>query len=506
MFSSLRARLLISYVIVIVVCLALAALTLILFLRPIQQRLTTARLVGQAAVTVPRVQALLERGLAPEQIADRFATVTARRGTRVLLLDKQGRVLGDTDDAWVGRMVSDVPRSPGGQPQNSGTLTGPDGAPMLYAGGLAGREVPGGPLWVAAVAPSPRSLAALLGELGQGFLMAGLVAFFLSVLLAALIARSVAKPLHQIARAAEAIAAGEYDQKLDIKRPDEVRVLADSFEAMAQQVKASQQAMRDLVANVSHDLKTPLTSIQGFAQALLEGATQDEAARQRAASVIYEESGRLVRMVEELLDLARIETGQMVLDRRPLDLRALVSGVAQALAPVAAEKKVTLQIDLPELPAVVGDGDRLTQVFTNLLDNALKYTTEGDRVQLMGQILKAQPRPRRAGILARSDDSTLASLRADFVEVSIVDTGRGIPAEDLPRVFERFYQADKARTSRKGSGLGLAIAKEIIEAHGGRVGVESVEGLGTRFTVALPVSVNLPGSLNGALTRHLGTV
>ncbi|NIN97078.1 MAG: hypothetical protein GTN93_18435 [Anaerolineae bacterium] len=164
--------------------------------------------------------------------------------------------------------------------------------------------------------------------------------------------------------------------------------------------------------------------------------------------------------------------------------------MAHALTPVAAEKRVTLQADLPELPPVVGDGDRLAQVFTNLLDNALKYTSEGDRVQVTAQVLKAQPRPRRGGVLARPDASTLVSLRTDFVEVSIADTGRGIPAEDLPRIFERFYQTDKARTSRRGSGLGLAIAKEIIEAHGGRIGVESVEGLGTRFTVALPVGTH----------------
>jgi signal transduction histidine kinase len=151
---------------------------------------------------------------------------------------------------------------------------------------------------------------------------------------------------------------------------------------------------------------------------------------------------------------------------------------------------VTLHADLPELPPLVGDGDRLAQVFTNLLDNALKYTSEGDRVQVTAQLLKAQPRPRRGGLLVRPDDTTMVGVRVDFVEVSIADTGRGIPAADLPRIFERFYQADKARTSRRGSGLGLAIAREIVEAHGGRIGVESVEGLGTRFTVALPVDTD----------------
>jgi two-component system OmpR family sensor kinase len=488
MFSTLRARLLLSYVVVIVVCLTLTTLVLILIARPLQQRIAIVRLSAQVTLTVPRVQTLLERGLSPEQIGERLARGSVRQEARVLLLDGQGQVLGDSEGEWVGQRVGEISRTSEGQPRDSGILTGPDGSRLVYAGQLVGPKTPGGPLWVAAVASSPRTLRALVGDLGQGLLTAGALALILSMLLAILIARSVAKPLRQMARAAEAIAAGDYDQKLDIQGPEEVGILAESFEVMAQRVRASQQAMRDLVANVSHDLKTPLTSIQGFAQALLEGATQDEAARQRAASVIYDEASRMVRMVEELLDLARIESGQMVLERRPLDLAALVGGVVQALAPAAAEKRVTLHADLPELPLVTGDGDRLSQVFTNLLDNALKYTSEGDRVQITAQVLKAQPRPQRSRILARPDASTLTSLRADFVEVSIADTGRGIPAEDLPRIFERFYQADKARPSRRGSGLGLAIAKEVVEAHAGRIGVESVEGLGTRFSVALPVS------------------
>jgi two-component system OmpR family sensor kinase len=488
MFSTLRARLLLSYLVIILVCLVLAALTLLLVARPIQQRLVLVRLSAQATLIVPRVQNLLQRGISPQDIAEQLQTLAARRGTRVLLLNGQGRILGDTAGEWTGQVVEGLARNSNAQSRSSGILTGPDGSKQIYAGGPAGQDQAGVPVWAVAVAPSLRTPAAVLGELGQGLLVAGLVALVLSALLAALIARSVAKPLHQMARAAEAIAAQDYDQSLNLRGPEEVRVLADSLQAMAQQVKASQQAMRDLVANVSHDLKTPLTSIQGFAQALLEGATQDEIGRQRAAAVIYEEAGRMVRMVEELLDLARIESGQMTLQRDPLDLRALLDRVAGTLAPVAARKQVTLHMDLPELPWIMGDGDRLAQVFTNLLDNALKFTTAGDRIQVTAQLVKGGPSSRRSGLVARPEDSTLVSLGGEWVEISVADTGRGIAAEDLPRVFERFYQADKARAGRRGSGLGLSIAKQIIETHGGHIRVESVEGLGTRFTLALPVS------------------
>jgi signal transduction histidine kinase len=481
MASSLRARLLISYVVVILVCLALAALTLMVVARPVQQRLLTFRLSSQMALVAPRVRTLVERGRSPEQITDALARVLAGRG-RFLLLDRQGNILGDTDGKWTGKRLLDRPSGA------NGSLTGPDGSDLAYAGVPVGGSGAGDPAWVIVVAPLPRAVASLVGDLGEGLLTAGLLALVVSILLAALIAHSVARPLQQIARAAEAVAAGDYDQKLDIRSPDEVRVLAQRFEAMAQQVKANQQAMRDLVANVSHDLKTPLTSIQGFAQALLEGETRDEAARQQAATVIHDEAGRMVRMVEELLDLARIESGQLVLERHALDMGALIGGVVQALAPAAAQKQVALEASLSPLPPVVGDGDRLAQVFTNLLDNALKYTPEGGRVQVKAQVITAQPSPRRSNPLIRLRASPApADGQAGWVEVSVADTGRGIPAQDLPRVFERFYQVDKARAARRGSGLGLAIAKEIVEAHGGRISVESAEGQGARFTVVLPV-------------------
>jgi signal transduction histidine kinase len=146
--------------------------------------------------------------------------------------------------------------------------------------------------------------------------------------------------------------------------------------------------------------------------------------------------------------------------------------------------------ELPELLPVVADADRLTQVFTNLLDNALKYTPKDGRVQINARQVTAPP-GRNPGLTLRrssADTPTPGDPHAGWIVVSVSDTGCGIPAEDLPRVFERFYQVDKARAARQGYGLGLAIAKEIVEAHGGRIGVESLEGMGTRFTVMLPVA------------------
>jgi signal transduction histidine kinase len=352
-----------------------------------------------------------------------------------------------------------------------------------------------------------------MAELGGGFLVAGAVALLVSLFLGILIARSIALPLQRIARAAGAVAAGDYTHRLQASGPPEVKRVAASFNVMIGQVESSQRAIRDFVSNVSHELKTPLTSIQGFSQAIMEGATQDEAAQRRAASIIHQEASRMARLVEDLLDLARIDSGQVVMDKIPLDLTQILLSTVERLLPQAAQKQVELVKKWDKLPPVVGDGDRLAQVFTNLLDNALHHTPQGGRVTITSKLARGLPRPRRVRPgSVRTDVSTAPSARGDFVEISIADTGPGIPPDDLSRVFERFYQVDKSRQHGRGTGLGLAIAKEIIEAHGGYIraqsgfaaqsgftaqsgfatqsgsATQSEAGEGTKFTVILPLT------------------
>jgi len=489
MFSSLRARLLLSYLVVICVCLVLVTITLVLIARPIQERLLSLRMAIRVAQLAPRLQSVLDAGQTPAQVGQLLGRRAIGTDMRALLLATDGTILGDSADEWTGRQLPGIARQLG-ETRLTGSTVGPDGTSWVYAATPIGRNRPSGELWVVLVAAPPRPVTGLFGDLGEGILIAGGLALVCSALLAALVSRSVAQPLQQMAKVAGAIAGGDYSQKLDTRQPDEVRVLAESLATMMQQVKTSQQAMRDLVVNISHDLRTPLTSVQGFAQALVEGAARDEAARQHAAAIIYEEASRMVRMVEELGDMARIDSGQFKLERSPVDLPGLVRNVAQTLAPMFAEKGISLTTELPELPPVVADADRLTQVFTNLLDNALKYTPKDGHVQVAARQATA-PAGRSPGATLRrgsADAPTPGDPHAGWVAVSVSDTGCGIPAEDLPRVFERFYQVDKARAARQGYGLGLAIAREIVEAHGGQIGVESLEGMGTRFTVTLPVA------------------
>ncbi|WP_374711943.1 two-component system histidine kinase PnpS [Symbiobacterium terraclitae] len=227
-----------------------------------------------------------------------------------------------------------------------------------------------------------------------------------------------------------------------------------------------EQMRTEFVANVTHELRTPLTSIQGFAETLLEGALDDPDTARHFVEIMHRESSHLAELIDELLDLARVESGKFRMKRRPTPPAELIAATVARLAPKAEKKGIQLTAEVPgDLPPVDGDPDRLIQVLSNLVDNAVKYTPAGGRVTL-----------RAAGAEGR-------------VRIAVQDTGPGIPQPDLGRIFERFYRVDKARTrTTGGTGLGLAIAKHIVEAHGGAIEVESEVGRGSTFTVILPVA------------------
>jgi signal transduction histidine kinase len=249
---------------------------------------------------------------------------------------------------------------------------------------------------------------------------------------------------------------------------DEVGELASAFQTMATNVSRAQQAERDLVANVSHELKTPLTSIQGFSQAMLDGTVSGEQDYQELALIIQQESQRMRRLVEQMLELSRLEAGTTPLDLGPVALDEFVEQIGKRYARLGEAKGVSVEWRAPAGLTLNADAGRLEQVLVNLLDNALQYTDTGGRISLFAQY--AQP----SGI--------------SFV---VRDTGKGIPAADVPRLFERFYQVERSRAGQgRHVGLGLAIVREIVDAHHGRIAVESTEGVGTTVTVTIPQSGN----------------
>ena len=222
---------------------------------------------------------------------------------------------------------------------------------------------------------------------------------------------------------------------------------------------------RQFVANVSHELRTPLTSIQGFVEAILDGVVTDKEAAKHYLQIVLDETKRLNRLVSDLLDLSRLESGELPLKLETLYLTPLLEDLAKTIGPLARNEEIQLELDLePSFAPVKADRDRIAEVILNLVHNALRFTPKGGVVRISTRNFEGE------------------------VEVAVADTGPGLPPEELPRVWERFYKSDQARTHGSGgTGLGLAIVKQIVEAHDGKVAVQSEVGKGATFSFSLPI-------------------
>ncbi len=459
----LSARLATAFGAVILLTLLSISLALLALLRndPLTQRLTVLQLTAQAQ----GIEAIMRRdpALRPETEEGRAALheLAQRQERRLLWIGEDGIIHFDSANTWEGRGVGElfsrrVPTQGGRWWGERETERGTwlfAAVPTALGGHLAvGTLIPRLAFW-------RRFRNTLLGPL----LQAGALAMVLAGALALLISRSIVRPLQQLVAAAQAMAEGDLGARAPEEiGPEEVRRLARTFNAMGERIQAGQEAQRAFFANVAHDLRTPLTSIQGFAQALVDGTAATEASRKQAAQAIYEEARRLERMTTALLDLARLEAGAMQMERQPLDLGQLAAERTERLLPRAEQAGLSLRCEPPpQAIRILGDRNRLAQALDNLLDNALRYTPAG------GEVL--------VRLEATAEEAIL----------TVADTGEGIPAEALPHLFERFYRADPARGG-VGAGLGLAIVREIVQAHGGSVAVESQPGEGSRFTLRLP--------------------
>ena len=455
MFSSLRARLWFTYALLVFTALSVVALVLLVYLwrNPLVYRQTYERVQAAERLIMARSSSALkatDRNVL-DWTADNFEV-------RALIYDPNGTILRDTlPSAPVVSLPSD-----GLFRKKVPVVRDARGNAWIYSKAA----MPDGNILVVA-APRPRvaGLSLFADELLPLFLTGGAIALLLSLVLAFVIARWVADPLQKMLSAARAVPSEEI-RPIEPGGPREVQEVMRAFNSMTQRVQASQKSQREFVANVSHELKTPLTSIQGFAQAILDGTADTPEARHQAAQVIHDEAARMHRMALNLMDLARLDAGTADLKMSPLDMGALMNGMAEKFAPLAERAGVTVSVRAASLPTVMGDGDRLAQVFTNLVENALKFTPSGGRVTLSARTVGGS------------------------VEIDVADTGAGIAPEALEHIFDRFYQADasRARRERQGAGLGLAIAREIVAAHGGKISVRSQLGQGATFTVSLPIS------------------
>jgi two-component system sensor histidine kinase BaeS len=299
----------------------------------------------------------------------------------------------------------------------------------------------------------------------EALFYAALAAAIVAIVLGFYLSRSVIAPISAMSLATQRIADGRYDERVQVNGVDELAQLATRFNQMAEKLNEVESMRRRLIGDVSHELRTPLTAIKGSMEGLMDGVLP---ATQETYQQIHAEADRLNRLVDDLQELSRVEAHAYQLDLRPVEVPSLVQTVTKRLAPQAESKRVSLDLDLaPDLPRVLADEDRAVQVLTNLTGNALQYTPEDGKVTIAAQWMNNE------------------------VQISVRDTGVGIPSEHLPHIFDRFYRVDKSRSRRAGggSGIGLTIARALVEAHGGRIWAASAgEGAGSTFTFTLPIA------------------
>ncbi len=295
------------------------------------------------------------------------------------------------------------------------------------------------------------------------FLAAGALAAGVALVMARWLARGMTQPLRDMVGAARRMEIGDYTGRVTSRSRDEVGQLALAFNRMAGELEHLEQTRRDLVANVSHELKTPIAAIRAHLENLLDGVEEPDP---ETIQVMLAQTERLGRLVEQLLDLSKLESGEVPLQRADVALEPLVRRVVSEIEVARPSKDVRINRQIPaDLPPLDADPERVHQVLFNLVDNAVRFVPDGGEV-------------------------TIAAHRHNgSVEISVADNGIGIPREHLPRLFERFYRADTARSRDEGgTGIGLAIARSVVEAHGGHIRAESEPGIGSVFSFDLPVA------------------
>jgi len=331
---------------------------------------------------------------------------------------------------------------------------------LMPGGARMGQEMMGTPQRVGQI-QFASFRAGVFEALGYAALAASVVAVVVSIFLS----RRIVSPLHAMTQATRRIAAGHYDERITVQGEDELSQLAGSFNQMAGQLEQTEAMRRRLIGDVAHELRTPLTTIKGSMEGLMDGVLQPDT---ETFTEILQESERLGRLVDDLQELSRVESGAYTLDKQPVTAAALAATAVKRLQRQFEQKRITLTSSLPaDLPLLLADEDRILQVLTNLLNNALQYTPAAGTV------------------------TVLAQKNAEFVQFSVQDTGAGITPENLDLIFSRFYRVDPSRSRHAGggSGIGLTIAKHLVEAHGGRIWVESPGlGQGSTFHFTIPQS------------------
>jgi signal transduction histidine kinase len=477
---SLRARLIASHIFVILLALSLVLLISGAYLRRYElkaERERIEQLAGVVAIstTFNFLDRGIQRPIVTEQRIEAIDAQAQEMNVRLLVFDRDGTVLYDSNptDSLTGITFSDyvspirrLLQSVTEQADVKKVWVQPDSKqnPLPGEQVLLAASVRNKPRTVVGMVAPPRRYPLLATFLPRLMIVAA-VSLAVASVAGYLLSRRIAAPIGKLTSAANLMAAGNLKQRVSGESSDEIGTLVASFNTMSQRVSETAKSQRDLLANVAHELRTPLTSVQGYAQALREGVIDNEEEQLRALATIGNESERMGRLIGQLLDLARLESGQSTLLVRSVAVEPLMQRVADRFRPEAMRNGLTMEVIGGGNLTVTGDEDRMTQILSNLVDNAIRHTPKGGRVRL--------------------EAGTDAELGVRF---TVADTGSGIPQERLSKIFERFERGDLGRRDRSGFGLGLAIVRELVVLHGGKIAVASEIGAGTTFAVDFPVA------------------
>ncbi|MBP2633501.1 MAG: integral rane sensor signal transduction histidine kinase [Firmicutes bacterium] len=310
-----------------------------------------------------------------------------------------------------------------------------------------------------------------LASVHQSLIWVGIVIMAVGLAASYALARSITIPLRKLSHAAEQMEEGHLGQTVIAETNDEVGHLVVIFNRMSQTMATNTKLRRQLLANIAHELRTPLAVIQGHLEGMIDGVI--ETSKEQLSS-LHEEAVRLNRLIKDLRDLSLAEVRQLQLEKVPTEMNQLIARTMMMLKPLSDEKQIQVECNLEEnLPEVVVDADRMSQVLYNILVNAIRYSPSQGRVLVTTAIESKE--------------------QQQWLKVSIEDNGQGISSEDLPYVFDHFYRGEKSRDRKSGgSGIGLAIVKQLVENHGGQVSVESIVGRGSSFQVLLPIVETTP--------------
>ena len=482
--------------------LALALGAVSIYVRSVAQREIEQYQQDVDAVRLSRVQELLNPFFSGD-VADmsQFQAALERAGAlydlRIIVSDTEGQILGDSHEKRGPRLhLKDLQRQPTNfRDRNFTLITEGEGLdperfadlipfefPDSPSGRRGDRQIrlfqlesngrPAASVWLTpgglpenfAEPPVTRVLAAVNSSL----LWAGITAGLGGILLVSVVSRRVLAPVSTLTAAARRLGQGDLSQRVSASGRDEVGELGRTFNAMSADLENAEQQRRTLMADVAHELRTPLSNIRGYLEAVLDGLLE---ADDSTIETLHNQVLHLSDLVEDLRLLAQAEAGALQLNIEPVSIDGLLRNSVEAIQPRAEARNIIVSLEAtPELPLLAIDKTRVSQVVNNLIENALTYTPDRGQIRVAAEI---------AG--------------NDRVQVTIADTGSGISSDELPHIFERFYRVDPSRSrATGGAGLGLTIARQLVEAHGGEIWAESESGAGSKFMFTLPVSEQMP--------------